>query len=144
VAPPFSTLTYLGDQHTEYGTTPTALGESAPFLDCDLYPFCGNVSDGKVLATQAKNLIATLKIRPARPLVRKSTTLARSRKARSPRSAKCLIRWRQVHGSSSWRRLIGCELMRAITSWNQASGSSPLFDALQLCKPPGGRSASHK
>jgi Single Cache domain 2 len=29
------------------------------FLDRDLYPFCGNVSDGKVLATQAKNLIGT-------------------------------------------------------------------------------------
>jgi hypothetical protein len=29
------------------------------FKDRDLYPFCGNVSDGKVLATQAKNLIGT-------------------------------------------------------------------------------------
>jgi hypothetical protein len=29
------------------------------FLDRDLYPFCGNISDGKVLATQAKSLIGT-------------------------------------------------------------------------------------
>jgi len=29
------------------------------FLDRDLYPFCGNISDGKVLATQAKTLIGT-------------------------------------------------------------------------------------
>ena len=29
------------------------------FKDRDLYPFCGNISDGKVLATQAKNLIGT-------------------------------------------------------------------------------------
>jgi hypothetical protein len=29
------------------------------FLDRDLYPFCVNLSDGKILATQAKNLIGT-------------------------------------------------------------------------------------
>jgi hypothetical protein len=29
------------------------------FLDRDLYPFCRNISDGKVLATQAKTLIGT-------------------------------------------------------------------------------------
>ena len=34
------------------------------FLDRDLYPFWGNVSDGKVLATQAKNLIGTRMQRP--------------------------------------------------------------------------------
>jgi len=29
------------------------------FKDRDLYPFCANISDGKVLATQAKSLIGT-------------------------------------------------------------------------------------
>jgi hypothetical protein len=29
------------------------------FKDRDLYPFCANISDGKILATQAKNLIGT-------------------------------------------------------------------------------------
>jgi hypothetical protein len=29
------------------------------FLDRDLYPFCANVSDGKILATQAKTLIGS-------------------------------------------------------------------------------------
>jgi len=29
------------------------------FKDRDLYPFCANISDGKVLATQAKTLIGT-------------------------------------------------------------------------------------
>jgi hypothetical protein len=29
------------------------------FLDRDLYPFCATVSDGKILATQSKNLIGT-------------------------------------------------------------------------------------
>jgi hypothetical protein len=41
------------------------------FKDRDLYPFCANISDGKILATQAKNLIGTdgrtLKDKAGRP-----------------------------------------------------------------------------
>jgi len=41
------------------------------FKDRDLYPFCANISDGKIIATQAKNIIGTdgrtLKDKAGRP-----------------------------------------------------------------------------
>ena len=51
------------------------------FLDRDLYVFCDNVADGKVVAIGNPN---------ARSLAWNSLLRGRSRKVKSPRSATCL------------------------------------------------------
>ena len=66
------------------------------FLDRDLYVFCANVSDGKTVALgnpNAKQLIGvdarTLRTLPPNLLAPNNTPGTRSRKVKSPRSAKC-------------------------------------------------------
>ena len=67
------------------------------FLDRDLYVFCHNVSDGKVVAVAAtlmpSNCLARtlgpLRTPPARRLAWNFTPRCRSRKVNSPRSAIC-------------------------------------------------------
>ena len=77
--------------------TPKALdlfnrGEGG-FLDRDLYPFCFNISDGKHLATQAKQLlgqdIRILKDPTGKTFAWNSTPRRRSRKVKSQRSPTC-------------------------------------------------------
>ena len=65
----------------------------AGFLDRDLYPFCFNVSDGKHLATQAKQLVGQdiriLKDPTGKAFGWNSTLRRRSRKGKSLRSPTC-------------------------------------------------------
>jgi hypothetical protein len=55
------------------------------FKDRDLYPFCANLSDGKVLATQAKTLSGT-DGRTLKDTARKSDHLPMSRSSWSTTS----------------------------------------------------------
>jgi len=66
------------------------------FLDRDIYPFCFDLSDGKILAVASNNtsnfwarILGPLRTPPARYMARNSTPRRRNRKVKSLRSATC-------------------------------------------------------